>query len=184
MAMHPDTLALLLARIRTEIEDARYGAKSPAEIANLLNQPVVTVLPPVRRNVLISDVKGYLAARLVIVRMRRDVPSLTGTVRDIAEALLDILVDTQLREFLTAEDAKRGNVLQMFGALVASGTGGLTAEHLADIEAMTLAPAGPPIVEPPRWQMIIDGIAGIDNAPGPPNAADADLIQEAINGGG
>ena len=181
--MHQDTLALLLAAIRAEVQGdptgRGYGGLEAAEIAARMNSPTVVVPPQARRNVAISDVKGYLAARLVIVRLRRDPPALTGMARDIAEALLDILGDTQLRDFLTAEDATRTNVLGMFATLVAAGAGGLSAEHLAEIESMTLAPAGEPVVSHPRWLdvMLALPIAARD---GLPNEVSAAMVKEAL----
>lgn len=185
--MHAATLQALRAAILAELQSdptARgYAGKSPGQIAALMNLPVVVTAAPVRQDVLISDVKGYLARRLVIVRLRRAVPTLTGDAKDVAEALLDIMADTQLTRFLTADDAKRAGVLGMFALLVQAGAGGLTQAMYDDIEAMTLAPAGEAETQPARWLAVIDGIGGEGNEPGPPNAASEALIAEALADG-
>jgi hypothetical protein len=184
--MHADTIAALRARLLAEIADdpagLGYGGLDLPDLAALLNAPVVVEIPAAHRDVLISDVKGYLARRLVIVRLRRQVVAndLTGTVRDVAEALLDILNDTQLTYFLTADATMRAGVLGMFAQLVAAGAGGLTSAHYDDIAAMTLAPAGPPQTTPARWQIVIDGLSAERGHPGPPNAASAELLGDLL----
>lgn len=182
--MHLITATAAVAALRAEIENdptgRGYDGKSVSEIVALLNAPVVA--PPSRVDVLISDVKGYLARRLVIVRMRRQVTDLTGDIRDVAEALLDILHDTQMTRFFTADATKRAGVLGMFAMLVQAGVGGLTQDHYNEIEAMTIAPAGSGDTSAPRWAIAMSGISGEEGHPGPPNAASEALVAEALNG--
>lgn len=174
--MHPDTMAALAARIRAEVDAGpAYAGRTAAEIAAMLNAPVVVEQPAAHRDVLISDVEGYLRARLLVVGLREWAataePSLA---RSAARELLDIIASPRLSLFLTSTEGGRANVLGLFGLLAAEGAGGIGAEHLADMQAMTLAPAGPPVVGPPRWAVLIEGL------PGAPNAADEALVAEAL----
>jgi hypothetical protein len=210
--MHPDTKALLLAAIRAEVQaDADrpspigYANKSAAEIAALMNAPVVVAQPATHRDVSISDVRGYLEARLVLVRLEdwiADPATPKGSARDAARTLLRVTSAPGLADFKTKTEGGRANILGLFALLVSAGAGGLTQTHYNEIAAMTLAPAGPPVVEPARWGAVIDGISAAatpaepigqteDGKPiphpgyaGPPNAATEALVQEAINGGG
>lgn len=189
--MHPDTKALLLAAIRAEVQGdptgRGYAGKMPAEVADLLNTPVVVQAPMTHRDVSISDVRGYLEARLVMVRLEdwiNDLETPRGTARDAARTLLRITTGTGLSNFTTSTDSGRANILGLFGLLVQAGAGGLTAQHLADLTAMTLALAGPATVHTPRWSHVIAGIGGVTDEtveyPGPPNIADEALVAEAL----
>jgi hypothetical protein len=185
--MHADTLAALLAALRAELAadpaQRGYADQDAAAVTALLNAPIVTQAPPGHRDVLISDVEGYLRARLLVVGLREWAamaePSLA---RSAARELLDIIASPRLSVFLTSQPAGRANILGLFAQLAAVGAGGITAGHLADMEAMTAAPAGPPVTEPPRWAVVIEGIGGVGNEPGPPNAATEALVQEALDG--
>jgi len=179
--MHLDTKTTLLAAIRAEVESdptqRGYAGKSPGQITALLNAPIVVAAPVKHRNVLISDVRGYLEARLVLVRLEdwvADPATPKGDARDAARTLLRVTSAPGLSEFRTGDDAGRANILGLFALLAQTGAGGLTMEHYAEIAAMTLAPAGPPTVQAPRWSALIEGIGGA------PNAADEALIAEAL----
>jgi hypothetical protein len=182
--MHPDTKALLLAAIRAEVQaDADrpspigYANKSAAEIAALMNAPVVVAQPATHRDVSISDVRGYLEARLVLVRLEdwiADPATPKGAARDAARTLLRVTSAPGLSNFTTSTDSGRANILGLFALLVSTGAGGLTQAHYNEIAAMTLAPPGPPVTEPARWSGLIEGL------PGAPNAATEALIAEAL----
>jgi hypothetical protein len=189
MPMHPETLAALLAAIRAELvadpSQRGYAGKSAAEIASLMNDPVVVAQAPVYRDVPVSSVEGYMRLRTHIVRLKRWVDSTeVSQLRDFAEEMLDMIAAGKVGVFETSDDAKRPAILGAFAGLAAVGAGGFNAQSVADLTAMTLAPPGPPVVQPPRWGAVIDGISGVGNDPGPPNAATEALVQEAINGGG
>jgi len=178
--LHPDVKAALAAEIAGDPAGRGYAGKSASERAALMSEGYAIAPAQTYRNVLISDVKGYLAARLVIVRLRRgltDMPE--GQARDIAEALLDILHDTQLREFLTADEELRNNVLGMFAVLAQAGAGGLTLQHYADIVAMTVAPAEAPVRHHSRWLDLMLALKP-EAAAGLPNEVDAGMIAEAL----
>lgn len=187
--MHPDTLALLQAAIRAEVQGdpakRGYGGKSAAEIANLLNAPVVAQPAATHRDVSISDVEGYLRARLLVTRLRTwEATAEEGTPKMAALELLDIIASPRLATFTTSTDSGRANVLGLFGLLAQAGAGGITMQNLADLTAMTLAPAGPATVHAPRWSHVIAGIGGVTEEqveyPGPPNVADDALVAEAL----
>lgn len=201
MAMHPETKALLLAAIRVEVQGdpagLGYAGKTPAEVADLLNAPIVVQAPLTHRDVSISDVEGYLRARLLVTRLRSWAANAdAGTPREAAWELLDIIASPRLMNFSTSTDSGRANILGLFGLLVQAGAGGLTAQHLADLTAMTMAPAGPPVLGPARWLVIIEGISAAPTPEptqnedgtetqhpgyaGPPNAADEPLVAEAL----
>jgi len=203
--MHPDTKAMLLAAIRAEVQGdptgRGYAGKKAAEVADLLNAPIVLQPPLTHRDVSISDVRGYLEARLVMVRLEdwiNDLETPRGTARDAARTLLRITTGTGLSNFTTSTEGGRANILGLFGLLVQTGAGGLTAQHLADLTAMTVAPAGSPVLGPARWLVIIEGISAAPTPEptqnddgtetqhpgyaGPPNAADEVLVKEALDG--
>lgn len=204
MSMHPDTLAALCSAIRAEIQSdpsqRGYVGKTVGQIAALMNAPIVTAPPAQHRDVSISDVEGYLRARLLVTRLRRWV--LTdpgGTAQMAAEELLDIIASPRLSNFTTSSEAGRTNILGLFAALVAATGGIVTQEHYDDLAAMTTASGGAPVVEPSRWATMIEGIGAAPTPPdevgddgnpvrhpgyaGPPNAATEALIEEAVNGG-
>jgi hypothetical protein len=187
--MHPDTLAALRAAIRAEIAadpTARgYAGKTPAEIAALMNAPIVTVPAAQYRDVLVSDVRGYLEARLLLVRIEdwiADPATPPGDARDAARTLLRVTGNSNITYFSTGNPGGRANVLGLFALLVSAGAGGLTQAHYDDLAAMTVA-SQPPQTAPAQWLAVIEGISGVDGLPGPPNAATEALVQEAINGG-
>lgn len=186
--MHADTLAALNAAIVAEVAadptQRGYAGKDAGQIAALMNLPIVVAQPATHRDVLVSDVRGYLEARLVLVRLEDWVAALDtpgGDARDAARTLLRVTDNSGITYFSTGNLAGRTNVLGLFAVLVATGAGGLTQAHYDEIAAMTLAPAGPPVTEPPRWLVVIEGIGGVGNQAGPPNAATAELIEGALN---
>lgn len=187
--MHATTKALLLAAIRAEVQGdpagRGYAGKTAAEIVALLNTPVVTEPPSAYRDVPVSDVRGFLEARLVLVRLEdwvADPETPKGDARDAARTLLRVTSGDGIENFTTSTASGRANILGIFGLLVQAGAGGLTAQHYADLTAMTIAPAGPAVVGPPRWALLIDGMSGEEGFPGPPNAADEALVMEALDG--
>lgn len=188
--MHADTKAALLAAIRAELQadptNRGYAGKTATQIADLLNEPTTVVAPQGYRDVLVSDVEGYLEGQLAmqslidwISTQQSDSQALT-----IAKTLQRVLSGGRLTWFLTSDPAKRTNVLGMFQVLAETDGTGITADHAAALTAMTLAPAGDPSIEPPRWTVVIEGIGGVGNEPGPPNAATEALIEEALSNGG
>ena len=186
--MHPDTIAALRARLAAEMADdptgRGYAGMGAADLAAALNAPVVVTLPTAYRDVLVSDVEGYLSARLLLVGLEDWVATAeAGTPRQAARQLLQIIQGGRLRVFLTSDAALRVNVLTMFAGLCGAGAGGLTMEHYADLAAMCEEPARPPVVEPARWQVVIDGVSAEVGYPGPPNAVDAALVEVLTNGG-
>jgi len=179
--MHPDTLAAVVAALRAELAAPAYKGLSVAEQVAALNAPVVVAQAAGYRDVSISDVRGYLEARLVMVRLEDWIVTAEhGIPRDAARTLLRITTGTGLNNFTTSTPTGRANVLGLFALLVQAGAGGLTLEHYSEIVAMTLAPAGPAVTSPPRWALLIEGIGGIDDQLGPPNVADAALVMEAL----
>lgn len=179
--MHPDTRAAVVAALRAELQadpaGRGYAGKTVAEVVALLNAPVAPAVS--YRDVSISDVEGYLRARLLVTRLRTwvaDAPD--GMARDAARELLDIIASPRLANFTTSTPGGRANILGLFATLVAADVGGITQLHADDLAAMTLAPAG--ANGPPRWAHVIDGIGGVGNEPGPPNAATDDLVAEAL----
>ncbi len=117
-----------------------YAALSAEDAADALNNPVDAA--PEHRDVAISDVEGYLRARLLIAGLRRWVATAPdGMAKDAASELLDILASPRLTVFLTKEQPGRDNVLGLFALLVQAGAATLTADHLAALAAMTLKPA-------------------------------------------
>lgn len=184
--MNPVTLAALLAALRTEIADdptARgYAGKTAAEIADLLNAPVPVAGGATHRDVSISDVEGYLRARLLVTRLRSWVATAPdGTAKLAALELLDIIASPRLTMFTTSTDSGRANILGLFATLVEATGGIVTQTHYDELAAMTLS-TEPAQMGPPRWAVIIEGIEGVANEPGPPNAATEALVTEAANG--
>lgn len=187
--MHPDTATALLAAIRAEVQadpsQRGYAGKSAGQIAALMNAPIVVAPPTAYRDVSISDVEGYLHARLLVTQLRAWAGSAApGTAKMAADELLDIIASPRLSLFTTSTDTGRANVLGLFATLVSATGGIITQTHLTELTAMTVAPSGASVIEPARWGAVIDGIGGVGNDPGPPNAATVALIEEALNGGG
>lgn len=179
MSMHPDMRALLVARIRAELQDdpagLGYAGKSAAEVKLIQDAVVAVETPAGHRDVGISDVEGYLRARLLVTRLRAWAAGADGGVaKDAALELLDIIASPRLMNLSTSTDSGRANILGLFGLLVQAGAGGLTAANLDDLTEMTVAAAAPATITPPRWVGIIEGIAEA------PNAADIDMIAEAL----
>lgn len=178
MTMHPDTRAALLAAIRTEITTdptARGYAGTAAQMAALMAAPIVTPAPTRHRDVSISDVEGYLRARLLVTRLRSwATTAQPGTAKEAALELLDIIASPRLSMFTTSTETGRANVMNLFASLVAATSGVVTQQHHDDLLAMTVAPADPPTVSPSRWSVLIAGRAGAPNAP------DKAMIAEAL----
>lgn len=205
--MHPDTRAAVVAALRVELTTdpagLGYAGKGAQAIADLLNASVVTQPAQVYQDVLISDVEGYLAARLLLVGIKDWIGTATpGPARQAARQLIDIIEGGRLRVFLTSDANRRVTVLSMFSGLCQIGAGGLTMQNYADIEAMTLAPAMlSATVGQPRWAHVVDGISAAptptepigltaDDPPkpiphpgysGPPWGATPDLVTEALS---
>lgn len=131
--------------------------------------------PTIYRDVSISDVEGYLEARLVLVRLSDWVESApAGTAKDAARTLIRIVASSKLSRFTTSTQSGRANILGLFATLVSATNGIVTQQHYDDLAAMTVAPPGDPSIHPPRWLRVIEGI------PGAPNAPTEDLIAEAM----
>lgn len=139
------------ARLRALVTgDGAYAAMTPDEAEAALN--AATPAAPSHRDVSISDVEGYLRARLLVTGLRDWVSTeaATGVPKSAALELFDIIASPRLMNFSTGTDAGRANILGMFALLVQAGAGGLTAEHLADLTAMTVKPGADVI---PREQI-------------------------------
>lgn len=186
--MHAETREKLFAAIRAEVQadpaGLGYAGKTPAEIAALMSTTVVVAPPPEHRDVLVSDVEGYLEGKLAMQSLIDWIEAAQGDSQALATAktLRRVMSGGRLTYFLTKNDAKRANVLGMFQVLASTEGTGITQEHASDLAAMTVAPEAAPTTAPPRWMAVIDGIEGFDNEPGPPNAADEALIAVALNG--
>lgn len=128
-----------------------YANHTPQAAEAALN--AATIAAPTRyRDVSISDVEGYLRARLLVTRLRSWVASApTGTAKEAASELLDIIASPRLSMFSTSTESGRANVMGLFAALVAATGGVVTQQHHDDLLAMTVAPADSPIS--PREQM-------------------------------
>lgn len=177
--MHPDTLAAVLAALRAELQAPEYAGKTAAEIVAILNAPAAPA--SAYRDVSISDVEGYLRARLLVTRLRAwEATAPDGLAREAAREFLGIIASPRLSNFTTSTPSGRANILGLFATFVAVGAGGITQQHAGDLAAMTLAPGGAD--GPARWAHVIDGIGGVGTDPGPPNAATEDLVTEALNG--
>jgi hypothetical protein len=125
-----------------------YAALSPEEAETALNTSVELPAEPFHRDVLISDVEGYLAARLVLVNLDDWVATAeSGLARQAARQLIQIIRGGRISVFLTSDAEQRQSMLGLFGLLVQAGAGGLTPQHYDDIAGMTLAPP-PPLITP------------------------------------
>jgi hypothetical protein len=168
--MHVDAIAALLAAIRAEVQadetQRGYLGKTAGEVAALMAASIVTPAPPRYRDVSISDVEGYLRARLLVTRLRTWATAAPAdTAKEAALELLDIIASPRLSKFTTSTDTGRANVLGLFAALVAATGGVVTQQHHDDLAAMTVAPPDPPTVLPSRWSVVIEGISGAPNSP-------------------
>lgn len=190
MTMHPITHAAVIAALRAELQSdptARgYAGKAAAELLDLLNAPIVTAAAQAYRDVPVSSVEGYMRLRRHIVRLRRWVAEApVSDLRDFAEEMLDMMAAANVQVFETSVPAKRTAILGAFAGLAEIGAGGFNAQSLADLTAMTLAPAGPDAVTACRWAVLMDGLSAEEGYAGPPNACALDLIEEAlVNGNG
>jgi hypothetical protein len=183
--MHPVTKEHLNLVIRSEAQEdpagRGYAGKSASEIFDLMRSPYEPSMPVVYQDVLISDVRGYLEARLVLVRLEDWAPTAeAGNARDAARTLLRVTSAPGLTYFTTSRPTGRENVLGLFGLLVQAGAGGLTQQHYDEIAAMTVAPSPAAAEAPARWQIVISGISGHDGQAGPPNVAELALIEDAL----
>ena len=197
--MHASTEAALLAAIRAELQanPATYAGKSAAEIAALMNAPVVAAAPsPQPRAFLWRSAKAlaqeYGRWALIALRAR-------GTPATPPASAADFAVLTALNAISMADDqqidpahpVKWATFCGGLASLVA--VGDLTAEIAAEIEALGAYQPPPPPPSHPRWLDVIDGISaaetpaglGEDGRPhpgyaGPPNAASEELIAEAL----
>lgn len=183
--MHPETLALLQARIRAEVQadpsERGYAGKSAGQIAALMNAPIAVVAAAAYRDVLVSDVEGYLEGQLAMQRLIDWIENNQGDSQalTIAKTLRRVMSDGRLSRFLTADPAKRANVLGMFHVLAQTEGTGITQAHADALAAMTIVHEIT-TEAPPRWSSVIEGIGGVGGEPGPPNAADEALIAGAL----
>jgi hypothetical protein len=177
--MDPDTLAALTAAIRAEVQGdpsgRGYAGKKPAEIAALMNAPIVVAQPPRYRDVPVSSVEGYMRLRTHIVRLKRWVDQTdVSQLRDFAEEMLGMIAAGKVGVFETSDDAKRPAILGAFAGLAAVGAGGFDAQSVVDLTAMTIAPAGPPIEAPARWSVLREGVPDV------PHLVTETLVAEAL----
>ena len=201
--MHADTKAALLAAIRAELQadptQRGYDGKNAGQIVALLNAPITVVAPPAYRDVLVSDVEGYLEGQLAMQSLIdwSDAQQSDSQALAIAKTLRRVMAGGRLTYFLTKNPVTRANVLGMFQVLAQTEGTGITQAHADALAAMTLEPAGSTATEPCRWLAVIDGISAAETPPpvknedgsvtfhpgyaGPPNAADEALIQEALD---
>lgn len=178
--MHPELRAALAAEIASDPSQRGYAGKSAGQITALMNAPIVVAEPPAYRDVLISDVEGYLAARLVLVGLDDWIETAApGIAKQAARQLVQIIRGGRISVFLTSDKARRDSILNLFGLLTKAGAGGLTLEHYADIAAMTLAPAGPPTTLHPRWVDVQVSLSAEPRA-GLPNVVTEAMIDEAL----
>lgn len=202
--MHQDTIDSLYIAIHAEVVNdpagRGYAGKTPAEIVDLMNAPMVVQPDTVPCDVLVSDVRGYLEARLVLVRLEDWVSNPAtpaGDARDAARTLLRVTGNSGITYFSTGNPVGRANVLGLFALLVAAGAGGLTQAHYDELEAMATR-TGPSETHHPRWLTVIEGIPAAPTPPepvgmtedgkpifhpgyaGPPNAATVELVAGAL----
>ena len=105
-------------------------------MAALLAAPIVTPAPTRYCNVSISDVEGYLRARLLVTRLRSWAATApAGTAKEAALELLDIIASPRLAMFTTETETGRGNIMGLFAALVAATNGVVTQQHHDDLLA-------------------------------------------------
>jgi hypothetical protein len=129
-----------------------YANLTAEEAEAALNTPAAQSTEPAYRDVLISDVEGYLAARLVLVGLDDWIETApSGIAKQAARQLVQIIRGGRITVFLTSDKVRRESVFGLFALLTQAGAGGLTLEHYADIVAMAIAPPSPTIT--PREQI-------------------------------
>ncbi len=171
---HPE----LLARIRTEIaadEAGRgYAGKSRAEVVALMNAPVIVPGAVSPRDVSISDVEGFMEARMIPVRLADWVETAEpGVAKDAARTLLRVIASQNLKKFTTSTTTGRANILGLFGAIATAAPHIVTPAHHADLVAMTEVRA-PSTEGAPRWSVLREGV------PDAPGAVDEAMLAEAL----
>lgn len=174
--------AALKTAIAAEIQSdpATYAGKTAAEIAALMNAPVVVAAPSAHKDVTISDVEGYLRARLILAQLRPwAAVAASGTAKLAALELLDIIASPRLARFTTSTDTGRANILGLFATLVAATGGIVTQQHYDDLAAMTVDPVGAPIMRHPRWVDVMLSLPP-GAAAGLPNEVTPETIAEAL----
>jgi len=175
LSAHEELLAATRAELQADPAQRGYAGKTAAEIRLLLAAPIEIAAPTRYRDVPISDVEGYLRARLLVTRLRSWATAApAGTAREAALELLDIIASPRLSMFTTSTDTGRANVLGLFATLVAATNGVVTQQHYDDLAAMTVAPPGAPVVLPARWSIVREGI------PDAPHVPDEAMIAEAM----
>lgn len=180
MSTHPDLLAALAAEIASDPSQRGYAGKSAGQITALMNAPVVVASAAAHRDVSISDVEGYLRARLLVTKLRSWAEAAeAGTPREAALELLDIIASPRLQNFSTGTASGRANILGLFALLVAAGAGGMTQEHADDLAAMTLAEPGAPTTLHPRWVDVVLSLP-FEVRAGLPNVVTEAMIDEAL----
>lgn len=178
--MHPDIRSAILAEVAGDRAGRGYAGKSAAEVATLMNAPVLVTPPATYRDVSISDVEGYLRERLILAQLRPWAAATSaGTAKLAALELLDIIASPRLSRFTTSTDTGRANILGLFAALVAATGGIVTQQHYDDLAAMTVEPAGTPVAHHPRWVDVMLSLPP-DAADGLPNEVTPEMIAEAL----
>lgn len=209
MSMHPDTRAEVIAALRREIENdpARrgYAGKTAAAICALLDAPVPTETPPAApRSFAWGEARAiaqsYGQWPAVVVRSRGNPTTPPASAEDLAILTAINAVSMEREQRIDPTDAAAWTAFQA-GMQALVGAGDLTPPVAAAILALgTYQPPTPP-PEQCRWvAAVIDSISaaptptdpigfqGDENEPvyhpgfaGPPNAADLDLVTEALN---
>lgn len=178
--MHADLKAAIAAEIADDTAARGYAGKTAAEQAALMNAPYEVAAPIQYRDVSISDVEGYLRARLLVIQLRDwAAAALPSTAKMAALELLDIIASPRLSTFTTSTETGRANVLGLFAALVAATGGIVTQTHHDELAAMTIAPAGEPTRHHPRWLTVMAALPA-EAATGLPNEITAEMIAEAL----
>jgi hypothetical protein len=189
--MHAQTKTALFSAIRAEVQgdpaQRGYAGKTATQIAALMAAPVPAPTPdPVPRAFKWGDARGIAQSHgcwpLIVLRARATPTIPPATVTDGAVLAAINAVSTEREQVIDATDAA---VWQAFTTGIAAfrAVGDLTEAAVTAILALgTEQPPTPP-AGPSRWLVVIDGIGGVGNLPGPPNGPDAALIGEAMANG-
>jgi hypothetical protein len=179
--MDPDVLAAIRAEIQADPMGRGYALHSSADnVADLLNEAFDVPAPAAFQDVPVSSVEGYMRLRRHIVRLRRWVAAAEPSdLRDFAEELLEMIAAGSVKNFETSNPGKRAAILGAFEGLAQAGAGGFSAQSLADLAAMTVAPPGPPTRHHPRWVAVMLALPP-ELATGLPNEVTTDMVAEAL----
>jgi len=189
--MHPDTIAALRARLAAEIAtdptDRGYWGKTAAEIAALLEQPVPAPAPsPIPRVFAWSEARAIAQTHglwpLIVVRARGTPSIPPATTNDVATLAAINAVSMDPAQMIDPSDPAAWAAFQA-GLSAFLAVGCLTEGAAAAILALgSVVPASGPD-GPARWQIVIDGLSAEVGHSGPPNSADAALVEALTNGG-